>query len=285
MLFVSPASLRYFMQSFFLFFMLVGLIPIIVLKRNFFVKMLFISLLLSAVHPFFFSPPHYPSTFSHPSSPTHPYLSPFFLTSSFICSPTSHQSFLHSPRPLFFISYCLITNHSCYILLGNKFAHIYYGNSLLLAISNVRSLHSNHSQLASFISSNSPDILCLTEVWTKSVDISPYFNDFPPDTFCFNHNPRLSRGGGTAIITKSSIPTSNHQCPPFPTFELTASRLTLSQGPILIVCLYRPPNPRPLYCPFFLTSPIFSITSLQLTTQSLLSVISTFLLPLILIHL
>jgi exonuclease III len=104
------------------------------------------------------------------------------------------------------------------------------------------------TSLSDFIIDHETDILCLTETWlTGSEKDDPIIAELVPNGYNIRHTPRESRGGGTAIIHRSSL--NVHQTPlvtamsEFSTFEY--QECLLSGARTLRLCIvYRPPNNR-----------------------------------------
>ena len=104
------------------------------------------------------------------------------------------------------------------------------------------------TDLSEFIADHEIDILCLTETWlTGSERDNPIIAELVPHGYNIRHTPRETRGGGTAIIHRSSLrvsqaPVLAGECD-FSTFECQECLLRGSRTVRLFV-LYRPPNNR-----------------------------------------
>lgn len=86
------------------------------------------------------------------------------------------------------------------------------------------------------------DILCLTETWlTGSESDNPVISAMLPNGYSIQHHPRPSRGGGTAVIHRSSLRIRSMDPPrDFDSFETTNCMLITTQC-IRLCVIYRPP--------------------------------------------
>ena len=96
------------------------------------------------------------------------------------------------------------------------------------------------------ITSEELDFFIITETWLTQEDCSALIEATPPE-FTFMHRPRLSgRGGGVAVIYKKHF-----KCTPIPhqavqSFEYLGLIIN-SKTPILVLVIYRPPKPSPMF--------------------------------------
>ncbi len=88
-----------------------------------------------------------------------------------------------------------------------------------------------------------PDIIAITETW-----LSPEHGDHDlsvccPSGYSAVHVPRASRrGGGLALMIKTTIIVRLNAYPAFQTFELLDCSVSLKPCSVRILVVYRPPN-------------------------------------------
>ena len=112
-----------------------------------------------------------------------------------------------------------------------------------LAVTNAQSVCNKTNEIYDFISDTTPDILLITETWIK--DNSSYVCDqITPDGYTIVHNPRIGnkRGGGTAILCRSSYKPKSSNIAEFQTFESTSVNINLPNANARLACIYRPPG-------------------------------------------
>ena len=97
--------------------------------------------------------------------------------------------------------------------------------------------------LQEFISDHNIDALALTETWLSPDTPTPILNSLTPPGYELLHSPRTDRrGGGLALIYRSSLNLSHIQLPSFTSFECLAARLTYASKSFILLVIYRPPN-------------------------------------------
>ena len=131
------------------------------------------------------------------------------LTASVIDSPSCSRSFL-------------------------KFAHI-----------NVQSCRNKTVQIQEFITDNEFDVLFMTETWLYDQGDEVYITDMTPDGYQIYSFPRCGRrGGGIALVSKSSLKSISVKQLNYQNFEAVEAKLFHSGKSMSFVCLYRPPPSR-----------------------------------------
>lgn len=108
---------------------------------------------------------------------------------------------------------------------------------------------SKRSEISTFISDNSIDVMLLFETWLRSSGDEAKLRDLAPPGYSVLSCPRdatgvAGRGGGIAIIIKDSLmkratfsPSTLHH----PTFEAAFLEMTVDDIRVNIACVYRPP--------------------------------------------
>ena len=117
---------------------------------------------------------------------------------------------------------------------------------LLLGWLNVQSLRNKTVTVDKTITEQSLDVVSLTETWhTDSTDAS--LRLATPEGYAVVDVRRRSgrQGGGVAIIYRKHLPCSILPMPSCSTMEIIAVKLTTSDGPVIIVNIYRPGSDRP----------------------------------------
>ena len=106
----------------------------------------------------------------------------------------------------------------------------------------------NGRKFVTFMQDQNIDILFLTETWLTAKGDETKCADMCPAGYSAKSFPRLSRGGGLAVIYRSSLQSYisvdatidfDHTV-----FELLHLKLSVSQCAIHFLCLYRPPPAR-----------------------------------------
>ena len=83
----------------------------------------------------------------------------------------------------------------------------------------------------------------MTETWLSPDTPIPILNSLTPPGYELLHSPRIDRrGGGLALIYRSSLNVSRIQLPSFTSFECLAARLTYASRSFILLVIYRPPN-------------------------------------------
>ena len=114
-------------------------------------------------------------------------------------------------------------------------------NFLTFGLLNCRSVRSKEFVINQLILDAEFDVLCLTETWL-SEDFRTEAGLLTPTGFVFEGKSRqCGRGGGVAMITKSSIETKTLSVPSATTFEVMGESLKLQHRVIRVYNIYRPP--------------------------------------------
>ena len=79
------------------------------------------------------------------------------------------------------------------------------GDSLSVYYANYRSIHNKTNDLKALISSNNPDIICLTETFTKTTSKHLVAEINIPGYNLHKYDRTGKRGGGVAIYIRNSI--------------------------------------------------------------------------------
>ena len=111
-----------------------------------------------------------------------------------------------------------------------------------LAILNAQSVCNKTNEITEFISEHKTDFILITETWIS--DHTSYVcAQLTPPGYSLCQAPRLDkRGGGTAILCKSSYHPKTITTSKFNTFESICNDVTVQSGTICIACVYRPPG-------------------------------------------
>jgi exonuclease III len=97
--------------------------------------------------------------------------------------------------------------------------------------------------LRDFILRQSIDILLLSETWLSPDSPSSVLNSLIPPGFSLFHKPRSTgRGGGLAVIFRSSLSISEAALSSFSSFESLCFTLTLASKTFVFLGVYRPPS-------------------------------------------
>ena len=118
---------------------------------------------------------------------------------------------------------------------------------LLVACFNAHSVGAaeRRTEIANFVVNRNVDILFITESWLRESGDEAKLCDLSPAGYSIRSFPRLSRGGGIAVLAKKNT----FNCLTFSTildfdhssFELVQATLTLQKRSVQFFCLYRPP--------------------------------------------
>ena len=109
------------------------------------------------------------------------------------------------------------------------------------ALINARSVRKKSFILNNLFSSNSLDILFVTETWIQPGMSAAFTDLLPPDCSVINSPRMTGRAGGIATIFKNSFYCKPLSPPSFSSFELSLFELRRSD-PVLCAVIYRPPN-------------------------------------------
>ncbi|KAK6168755.1 hypothetical protein SNE40_019939 [Patella caerulea] len=107
---------------------------------------------------------------------------------------------------------------------------------------NCRSVRNKTLEIHTFICDNNLDVLALTATWLSDNSDSAAICELVPPGYSFSHVTRGKRGGGDAIIYKSSIVASKLPCEKFNSFEYLDVNLFYSSKTIRCLIIYRSPT-------------------------------------------
>ncbi|KAK6168847.1 hypothetical protein SNE40_020019 [Patella caerulea] len=110
-----------------------------------------------------------------------------------------------------------------------------------MCLLNCRSVMNKTQDINTFICDNDLDILALTEAWLLDSSDSSIC-ELVPTGFSIINVPRHKRGGGVALIHKSSISLSNLTGEKFNSFEYLDSNVSISNNLIRCIIIYRAPS-------------------------------------------
>lgn len=106
---------------------------------------------------------------------------------------------------------------------------------------NAQSLRNKQEQFEHVLLSYDPHIAVISETWLHPDD--PDSCLFPPSYTCYRKD-RKTRGGGTAVLVKSGVP--SYQLPEIDVYhESVLCKCEFLGNQIIVVGLYRPPNAEP----------------------------------------
>ena len=91
---------------------------------------------------------------------------------------------------------------------------------------NVRSICNKVVPVVELLKDHDVDICCMSETWLKDHldSVTHLFEEFG---FSILHTPRPTRGGGTAVVFRNSLPITKQITDAFSTFEVTETLLRL----------------------------------------------------------
>ena len=108
---------------------------------------------------------------------------------------------------------------------------------------NARSVKNKASEINDFIVDNNLDICSLSETWLQSGsqhDVA--CGELIPACFAMKHVPRTTaRGGGVAVVFKSSIKVKKEKVKQFSSFEVIELLLNTRNDSLRLCVIYRPP--------------------------------------------
>jgi hypothetical protein len=114
---------------------------------------------------------------------------------------------------------------------------------LKIAQLNTRSAVQKGDSIQDSIIDQELDILALTETWFRSSHDISVINSVAPNGCSIHHQPRTTgRGGGVAVIYRSSASAKINPHNTFPTFEHMDITLTHDSHSLRVVVIYRPPS-------------------------------------------
>ncbi|MBV8073763.1 MAG: RNA-directed DNA polymerase, partial [Acidobacteriaceae bacterium] len=97
--------------------------------------------------------------------------------------------------------------------------------------------------LQEFITDNSLDLLCLTETWLRTDSSPAVLNSLTPNNFSIISKPRsVGKGGGIAVIYKSSLQVVSSSFRSFSSFEVLVVKVSAGDFTFNLVTVYRPPS-------------------------------------------
>lgn len=108
-------------------------------------------------------------------------------------------------------------------------------DTLQIITYNAHGLHRQKYELIQYINIHNPDIILIQETFLKPK------TKFSIPNYTIYRNDRDSKGGGTAILVKTTLTHSEMIAPQLDTLETTA--ITINN--ILIASVYKPPNKPP----------------------------------------
>ena len=115
---------------------------------------------------------------------------------------------------------------------------------ITFSLINARSICNKATLLNDTFTDLKCDFICITESWLagNSSD-DPIINDVTPSGFVFSHNAREQRrGGGVAILCRSSLKAKRLDQPFYTSFEHMTLQFPCTNGSISIYLVYRPPS-------------------------------------------
>lgn len=121
---------------------------------------------------------------------------------------------------------------------------------LKMALLNARSVNKNsireENKLINLILKNKLDVFLITETWLKEGDVgNQALIDVLPPSCSFVHRPRVvGRGGGVAIVFANDVQCKQVDFPLTSEIEYIAAAVSRRSDPepILVLCIYRPPD-------------------------------------------
>ncbi|KAK6179717.1 hypothetical protein SNE40_012018 [Patella caerulea] len=123
---------------------------------------------------------------------------------------------------------------------SNKSCQITTSTSFCLL--NCRSVRNKTLDLNEFIQTNKLDLFALSETWLTETNDQSTLAELIPSGYSIHSVPRKTRGGGVALIFKSTIKSTKPKPTKFKSFECLDSFVTIKQKTIRIIIIYRPPG-------------------------------------------
>ncbi|KAK6175887.1 hypothetical protein SNE40_014264 [Patella caerulea] len=111
-----------------------------------------------------------------------------------------------------------------------------------LCVLNCRSVRNKAIKLNEFIIENKLDIFALTETWLTDSNDQTALAELVPTGYSIPSVPRNKRGGGVALIFKSSIKSTKPRLEKFKCFECLDSLVSIKQKNPRLIIIYRPPG-------------------------------------------
>jgi exonuclease III len=116
------------------------------------------------------------------------------------------------------------------------------GPNFKLSSTNAQSLRNKLASLSTFITTETPDVLCITETWLKPNDTSAFLAEVTPAGYALHQKPRASRGGGVAILARKELNPTEIASPKYKSFELVSISCVIEKRKHNFACIYRPPH-------------------------------------------
>ena len=105
-------------------------------------------------------------------------------------------------------------------------------SKLRVAILNIRSISNKSAVICDYTIDNMVDVLCISETWINDGEMTnSLLSSLLPSNYCLSQyygRPKLSYGGGVAIISHNSIHYAAISIPSFSSFECIGSIFTSS---------------------------------------------------------
>jgi hypothetical protein len=116
-------------------------------------------------------------------------------------------------------------------------------NTASVGLINARSVSNKAESIWSHIVDNDLDIVGITETWLASGDTEDTkLDEITPDGYSNCHIPRPNRrGGGVAIVHRSTLTRKLHTVHPAKSFESIEVNLTCASSCVKLIVVYRPP--------------------------------------------
>ena len=114
-------------------------------------------------------------------------------------------------------------------------------NVIRFGLWNARSVNKKVVSISELVISNSLDLLVLTETWLKPQDhVVGQLLDLLPG-YKITNQPRISRGGGLAVLSRSGLTIRTHTGVLYASFEYMDLIFTSGGMSIRVISIYRPP--------------------------------------------
>ena len=111
------------------------------------------------------------------------------------------------------------------------------------AFTNSRSIRNKHATIVDLVTSNSVDILGLTETHIRSYDTASFISELTPVGYKLFHVPRPNKlGGGVGFIVNKSFNVTVVSSPIFTSFESIVISVKWLNNSLNLASIYRPPQ-------------------------------------------
>ncbi|XP_055956994.1 uncharacterized protein LOC130012904, partial [Patella vulgata] len=107
---------------------------------------------------------------------------------------------------------------------------------------NARSVRNKSQELNQYVCDNNLDIFAITETWLSANADTASITDLVPNGYSIFHQPRPTRGGGVALIFKSSLGVTVQKPIKFTTFEYLHTIISVMNERLSVIVIYRPPS-------------------------------------------